>query len=124
MGSSLPLPSYLLASLSGYHPRLSLFSFSRPSLFIFKSLQLIPSPQLYPKAPPLSTLLPCYCSIFLVALKINPSILHILFFLSFAPLIVVGANGVVFFLSSQNSPKLQHELIITLHSQIKRTKPL
>jgi hypothetical protein len=93
----LSLHTRLLPSLSKYHPCLSLLSFVLPSLFIFESLQFIPSPQLYPTAPPLSTPCPSCCSIFLVALKINPSILLILFFLSFAPLIVVGANGIVFF---------------------------
>jgi hypothetical protein len=90
--SFLPPPSF-----SGYHPCLSLISFFPPSLLIFEPLQLSPSSQICCTTLPLS----------------HPSsllLLHTLFctqdqliysshfvFLSFAPLVVVSASGVVFF---------------------------
>jgi hypothetical protein len=72
-------------SFSGYHPCLPLFSFFPPSLLIFEYLKLSLSLQICYKTPFFSTPLPDYCSILLIAFKINSYILHILYSLVFYP---------------------------------------
>jgi hypothetical protein len=93
------------SSLSGYHPYLSLISFFLPSLLIFESLQLRSAAQHLLPDLPRNTFL--HLSSLLAATTATPcctqdQLIYTshLVFLSFAPLIVVSANGVVFFFFS------------------------
>jgi hypothetical protein len=91
-------------SFSKYHPCMFLISFFPPSLLIFEFLQLSPSPQmirsrsiaqhlLSSPSPPLLLVATPYSLLY----SRSTHLFFTFCFLNFAPLVDVGANGVVFF---------------------------